>query len=127
MSSPAPSFILFSSKSLLIIKFTTFIPLLLYQPSLEFATLSCVEGIYKKYVAIAKEKHPDMFLKDSYPPHSMRHTTACHLIEAGVDIVTIKNILGHVSVQTTQIMQKCRRILLIGNLKSGMTHGLAAM
>ena len=33
----------------------------------------------------------------------MRHSTACHLIEAGVDIVTIKNILGHVSVQTTQI------------------------
>lgn len=69
----------------------------------EQMTVSCVEGIYKKYVAIAKEEHPDMFLKDSYPPHSMRHSTACHLLEAGVDIVTIKNILGHVSVQTTQI------------------------
>ena len=69
----------------------------------EQMTISCVEGIYKKYVAIAKEKHPDMFLKGSYPPHSMRHSTACHLLEAGVDIVTIKNILGHVSVQTTQI------------------------
>lgn len=33
----------------------------------------------------------------------MRHSTACHLLEAGVDIVTIRNILGHVSVQTTQI------------------------
>ena len=33
----------------------------------------------------------------------MRHSTACHLLEAEVDIVTIKNILGHVSVQTTQI------------------------
>lgn len=69
----------------------------------EQMTVSCVEGIYKKYVAIAKAKHPDMFLKDSYPPHSMRHSTACHLLEAGVDIVTIKNILGHVSVQTTQV------------------------
>lgn len=69
----------------------------------EQMTISCVEGIYKKYVAIAKKRHPDMFLKDSYPPHSMRHSTACHLLEAGVDIVTIKNILGHVSVQTTQI------------------------
>ncbi len=69
----------------------------------EQMTVSCVEGIYKKYVTIAKEKYPEMFLKDSYPPHSMRHSTACHLLEAGVDIVTIKNILGHVSVQTTQI------------------------
>ena len=69
----------------------------------EHMTISCVEGIYKKYVSIAKEKYPDMFLKESYPPHSMRHSTACHLLEAGVDIVTIKNILGHVSVQTTQI------------------------
>ena len=69
----------------------------------EQMTVSCIEGIYKKYVAMAKERHPEMFLKDSYPPHSMRHSTACHLLEAGVDIVTIKNILGHVSVQTTQI------------------------
>lgn len=69
----------------------------------EQMTVSCVEGIYKKYVNIAKREYPDMFLKDSYPPHSMRHSTACHLLEAGVDIVTIKNILGHVSVQTTQI------------------------
>ena len=37
---PAPSFILFSSKSLLIMKFTTFIPLFLYYPSLELATLN---------------------------------------------------------------------------------------
>ena len=52
---------------------------------------------------MAREQYPSMFRADSYPPHSMRHSTACHLLEAGVDIVTIKNILGHVSVQTTQI------------------------
>ena len=66
-------------------------------------TISCVEGIYKKYVTLAKKSNPGLFLADSYPPHSMRHSTACHLLEAGVDIVTIKNILGHVSLQTTQI------------------------
>lgn len=69
----------------------------------EQMTVSCVEGIYKKYVRIAKKKYLTLFRADSYPPHSMRHSTACHLLEAGVDIVTIKNILGHVSVQTTQI------------------------
>jgi site-specific recombinase XerD len=69
----------------------------------EQMTVSCVEGIFKKYVSIAKKQHPSMFQGDSYPPHSMRHSTASHLLEAGVDIVTIKNILGHVSLQTTQI------------------------
>ena len=66
-------------------------------------TVSCVEGIYKKYIRMEKEQNPEMFHEDSYPPHSMRHTTACHLLEAGVDIVTIKIILGHASLQTTQI------------------------
>lgn len=69
----------------------------------EQMTASCIEGIYKKYVPIAKMHHPKLFSADSYPPHSMRHSTASHLLEAGVDIVTIKNILGHVSLQTTQI------------------------
>ena len=69
----------------------------------EHMTISCIEGIYKKYITIAKKENPNMFLEGSYPPHSMRHSTACHLVEAGVDIVTIKNILGHVSLQTTQI------------------------
>jgi integrase/recombinase XerD len=69
----------------------------------EQMTISCVEGIYKKYVVMAKNQNPSLFHADSYPPHSMRHSTACHLLEAEVDIVTIKNILGHVSVQTTQI------------------------
>ncbi len=57
----------------------------------------------KSMPPLAKETHPNMFLKDSYPPHSMRHSTARHLIEMKVDIVTIKNILGHISVQTTQV------------------------
>ena len=83
----------------------------------EKMTISCVEGIYKKYVTIAKEKYPTMFLKDSYPPHSMRHSTACHLLEAGVDIVTIKNILGHVSVQTTQIYAEMSQDLVDKKLK----------
>lgn len=34
-------------------------------------------------------------------PHSMRHSTAIHLLKAGVDLSTIVNWLGHASVNTT--------------------------
>ena len=36
-------------------------------------------------------------------PHTMRHTTAVHLLRAGVDINTIRAWLGHVSLDTTHI------------------------
>jgi site-specific recombinase XerD len=34
-------------------------------------------------------------------PHVVRHTTAVHLLQAGVDLVTISHWLGHASVETT--------------------------
>jgi site-specific recombinase XerD len=36
-------------------------------------------------------------------PHLVRHTTAVHLLRAGVDINTIRAWLGHVSLHTTNI------------------------
>jgi integrase/recombinase XerD len=36
-------------------------------------------------------------------PHVIRHTTACHLVLADVDINTIRAWLGHVSISTTNI------------------------
>lgn len=36
-------------------------------------------------------------------PHTLRHTTAVHLLRAGVDINTIRAWLGHVSLDTTHI------------------------
>ncbi|TCP25641.1 phage integrase family protein, partial [Scopulibacillus darangshiensis] len=43
------------------------------------------------------------FILPYTPPHSMRHTTASHMLEAGVPLVVIKNFLGHASLQSTQI------------------------
>ena len=69
----------------------------------EQMTVSCIEEIFKKYVSISKKEHPSLFIEDSYPPHSMRHSTASHMLEAGVPLVVIKNFLGHASIQSTQI------------------------
>ena len=69
----------------------------------EQMTISCIEEIVKKYVKMAKAAHPTKFLQKNYSPHSFRHTTATHMIEAGVPLRAIKNFLGHASIQTTQV------------------------
>lgn len=83
----------------------------------ETMTVSCVEEIFKKHVTSCKEKYPDNFLEASYPPHSMRHTTACHMLEAGVPLIVIKNFLGHVSISTTQIYAEVSQNMADKHLK----------
>jgi site-specific recombinase XerD len=69
----------------------------------EHMTTSCIKEIYEKYVQIARLRHPGMFCEKSYTPHSMRHSVATHMLEAGVPLIVIKNILGHSSLQSTQL------------------------
>lgn len=69
----------------------------------EQISVSCIEEIFAKYEKLAKDSHPNLFLAGRYTPHVMRHTTASHLVEAGVPLAVVKNILGHASIQSTQV------------------------
>jgi site-specific recombinase XerD len=59
-----------------------------------------VRYILRKYCTRARPETPTLASKRLHP-HSMRHSTAVHLLRAGVDIVTISQWLGHASVTTT--------------------------
>jgi site-specific recombinase XerD len=62
-------------------------------------------GIYnlvRRIVAQASQTMPSLKAK-RISPHSVRHTTAVHLLRAGVDINTIRAWLGHVSLDTTNV------------------------
>ena len=64
----------------------------------EKLTRSGVEFILSKYAKNAGVR--------DVSPHVLRHSKAMHLIQAGVNIVYIRDFLGHSSVQTTEIYAK---------------------
>jgi site-specific recombinase XerD len=62
-------------------------------------------GIYtlvKRSAARASREVPSLAAK-RVSPHTIRHTTATHLLRSGVDINTIRAWLGHVSLTTTNV------------------------
>lgn len=62
-------------------------------------------GIYaliRMCVARASGSMPSLLSK-RVSPHTLRHSTATHLLRAGVDINTIRSWLGHVALDTTQV------------------------
>lgn len=68
-------------------------------------TRAGVNYVLNKYIEIGRKQKPNFF-KKTVSPHCMRHSKAMHLLEAGVNLIYIRDFLGHVSVTTTEVYAK---------------------
>lgn len=65
-------------------------------------TSAGITYILKEYAAMARAATEGL-IPDRISPHCLRHSKAMHLLQAGINLVYIRDILGHVSIQTTEI------------------------
>jgi len=61
---------------------------------IHFIVRRCIEKAAASCPSLAKK---------NITPHSIRHTTGVHLVRAGVDLNTIRELLGHAHISTTEI------------------------
>jgi len=68
----------------------------------EKLTRSGINYKLQKYIKMARDVDQTV-IPEKVSCHSLRHSKAMHLLQAGVNLVYIRDILGHVSIQTTEI------------------------
>lgn len=61
-----------------------------------------INYILKKYGQKANA-NGEALIPEDFSPHKMRHTTAMELLTSGVDLIYIRDLLGHSSVMTTEV------------------------
>ncbi len=64
-------------------------------------TRAGVNYILQKYVKTAQESRSAF--KQKVTPHTLRHTKAMHLVEAGVSLDIVRDFLGHADIKTTEL------------------------
>jgi len=65
-------------------------------------TRSGISYILQKNSKASRKLHPEL-IPEKLTPHCLRHSKAMHLLQAGVNLIYIRDFLGHTDVKTTQI------------------------
>lgn len=88
-----------------------------YGSRLLFQNRSCakltragIAYILNKYVEAASQLYPELIPK-KVSPHCFRHSKAMHLLQAGVNLVYIRDLLGHVSIKTTEMYARADSLM----------------
>ena len=68
-----------------------------------------VDYISKRFKKICRK----LKFNESYHFHTIRHTFASNLVQRGVDLYTVKELLGHSNITTTQIYSHLKRSNLV--------------
>ena len=71
----------------------------------EKLTPAGIRYILGKHVESARLSESE-YIPPNVSPHSMRHSKAVHLLQSGINIVYIRDILGHADLKTTEIYAK---------------------
>ena len=69
---------------------------LLLNPSGSRLSRSSIQKIIRKLLADTTTRH-------GLSAHSLRHSFATHLLDSGANLIAVKELLGHVSLSTTQV------------------------
>lgn len=73
-------------------------------------TRAGIAYILNKYVEAARMLHPELIPK-KISPHCFRHSKAMHLLQSGVNLVYIRDFLGHVSIKTTEMYARADSLM----------------
>jgi site-specific recombinase XerD len=76
----------------------------------EKLTRAGIAYILQKYVQAARILHPEL-IPEKVSPHCFRHSKAMHLLQSGVNLVYIRDLLGHVSIKTTEVYARADSLM----------------
>lgn len=73
-------------------------------------TRAGIAYIFNKHVEAARMLHPELIPK-KISPHCFRHSKAMHLLQSGVNLVYIRDFLGHATIKTTEMYARADSLM----------------